>query len=62
MENEYSGKRMESIQGAASICSSGALRTTPNHALNAILYLLPADLLRNQLAANLALRLGNHPH
>lgn len=50
-------KRMESIQRAASLCISGALRTTPTAALNVILHLLPIDVYSKQLAARSALRL-----
>ncbi|OFC59623.1 hypothetical protein BBW68_14995 [Candidatus Erwinia dacicola] len=57
MEKKYAVKRMESIQRAASICISGALRTTPSQALNVILHLLPTDLFCKQVAAKSALRL-----
>ena len=56
-EKKYAIRSMESIQRAASICISGALRTTPSQALNIILHLLPTDLYCKQMAAKSALRL-----
>ena len=57
MENKYAMRRMESIQRAASICISGALRTTPSQALNDFLDLLRTDLFCTQVAVKSAFRL-----
>lgn len=57
LEKKTTVKRMESIQRAASLCISRALRTTPTAALNIILHLVPIDLYGKQIAAISALRL-----
>lgn len=57
MEKEYVRTMLGRVQRSACICITGALRTTPRDALNAILHLLPADLHIKYLATCSALRL-----
>lgn len=57
LDKNYVVKKLSRIQRAATICISGALRTTPTAALEVMLYLIPIDLYGKQIAAKAALRL-----
>lgn len=47
------------VQRMASMCITGALRTTPTAALEILLYLIPLDILGRQYAATSAIRLNS---
>ncbi|XP_053968462.1 uncharacterized protein LOC128869891 [Anastrepha ludens] len=57
LDKKTSIKKLDSIQRAASLSITGALKTTPTSALSVMLHLLPIDLYCRQLAAKAALRL-----
>lgn len=63
-------KPLQRVQRMASLSITGALRSTPSHALDILLHLLPLDILSKQLAKASAIRLrstsqwngGNYGH
>ena len=50
-------KLMMKVQRVASLCISGALRSTSTQALEILFHLIPLDILAKQIAASTAIRL-----
>lgn len=62
LKKQYNRTKLGRVQRGASMCITGALRTTPRDALDAILYLLPPDLHIQYLATCSAVRLREMGH